>query len=55
MAINRPRAGKLRPGVRVEPFEFISNGGRGSALSRRVKSSKRSFYEVIVIEDLVME
>jgi len=33
--------------VRVEPFEFTSNGGRGEALSRRVKSSKRTFYKVI--------
>jgi hypothetical protein len=31
----------------VEPFEFTSNGGRGTALSRRVKSPKRAFYEVI--------
>jgi hypothetical protein len=31
----------------VEPFEFTSNGGRGSALSRRVKSPKRTFHEVI--------
>jgi hypothetical protein len=36
--------------VRVEPFEFTSNGGRGSALSRRVKSPKRIFYEVIRFE-----
>jgi hypothetical protein len=45
-----------RPGVRVEPFEFTSNGGRGSALtegdalSRRVKSPKRTFYKVIMFE-----
>jgi hypothetical protein len=50
-SINRPRAGKLRPGVRVEPFEFTSNGGRGSALSRRAKSPKWTFYEVIKIEE----
>ena len=48
-SINRPRASKLRPGVRVEPFEFTSNGRRGSTLSRRVKSPKRTFYEVINI------
>jgi hypothetical protein len=34
--------------VRVEPFEFTSNGGRGNAFSRRVKSPKRTFYEVIM-------
>jgi hypothetical protein len=36
-----------RPGVRVKPFEFTSNGGRGNALSRLVKSPRRTFYEVI--------
>jgi hypothetical protein len=48
-SINRPRASKFRPGERVEPFEFISNGGRGNALSRRVKSPRGTFYEVINI------
>jgi len=41
-----------RPGVRVEPFEFISNGGRGNALSRLVKNPKRTFYEVIKLKNL---
>ena len=33
--------------VRVAPFEFTSNGGRGEALSRRVKIAETIFYEVI--------
>jgi hypothetical protein len=33
--------------VRVAPFEFTSNGGRGETLSRRVKIVKATFYEVI--------
>jgi rubredoxin len=41
--------------VRVEPFEFSSNGGRGNALSRRVKSPKRTFYEVINEEEQIMD
>jgi len=33
--------------VRVEPFEFTSNGGGGEALPRRVKRRNATFYEVI--------
>jgi dTDP-4-dehydrorhamnose reductase len=46
-SINRPRAIKPRPGVRVEPLEFTSSGGRGEALSRQVKSRFLTFYEGI--------
>ncbi len=42
-------AGKPRPGVRVEPFEFISNGGGGEALPCRVKRRNATFYEVIKV------
>jgi type III pantothenate kinase len=35
--------------VRVEPFEFTSNGGGGVALPRRVKRRKPTFYEAIKI------
>jgi hypothetical protein len=34
----------------VEPFEFISNGGGGEALPRRVKRRFPTFYEIINIE-----
>jgi len=38
-SVNRPGAGKPRPGVRVEPFEFTSNGGgRGSPSPPRKKA-----------------
>ena len=40
-------ADKPRPGVRVEPFEFTSNGGGEEALPRRVKRRNATFYEVI--------
>jgi len=40
-------ADKPRPGVRVEPLEFTSSGGRGEALSRQVKSRFLTFYEGI--------
>jgi hypothetical protein len=33
----------------VEPFEFISNGGGGEALPRRVKRRFSTFYEIIKI------
>ena len=39
--------------MRVVPFEFTSNGGRGVALSRRVKVAIATFYEVIKIDDSV--
>jgi len=35
--------------VRVEPFEFTSNGGGGEALPRRVKRRNATFDEVINI------
>ncbi len=38
-----PQSGR----VRVEPFEFTSNGGGGVALLSRVKRRKTTFYEVI--------
>ncbi len=38
-----PQSGR----VRVEPFEFTSNGGGGEALPRRVKRRNATFYEVI--------
>jgi hypothetical protein len=41
-----PQSGR----VRVEPFEFTSNGGGGVALPRRVKRRKPTFYEVIIID-----
>ena len=44
-SIKRPEAINLRPGVRVEPLEFTSSGGRGEALSRQVKSRFLTFYE----------
>jgi hypothetical protein len=31
----------------VDPFEFISKGGGGDALPRRVESRIATFYEVI--------
>jgi len=31
-----------------ELFEFISNNGRGAALSRRIKKCRVTFYEVII-------
>jgi len=34
------------------PFEFTSNGGRGEALSRLVKSPQRTIYEVIHIRNV---
>ena len=46
-SINRPRTIKSRPGVRVEPLEFTSSGGRGKALFRLVKSRFLTFYEVV--------
>jgi len=46
-SINRPKAVKPRPGVRVEPLEFTSSGGRGGALSRQTKSRFLTFYEGI--------
>ena len=50
-SINRPRASKPRPGVRVEPLEFTSSGGRGEALSRQLKSCFMTFYEGIKIDE----
>jgi hypothetical protein len=32
--------------VRVEPFEFTSNGGGGDALPCRVERPRATFYEV---------
>jgi thiol:disulfide interchange protein DsbD len=46
-SINRPRASEPRSGVRVEPFEFTSNGGGGTALPRRGKRRGATFYEVV--------
>jgi len=40
-----PQSGR----VRVEPFEFTSNGRGGEALPRRVKRRNATFYEVINI------
>ena len=42
-----------RSGVRVEPFEFTSNGGRESALSRSVKSPKRTYDEAIIFRLII--
>jgi len=42
-----PGAIKPRPGMRVEPLEFTSSGGRGESLSRQVKSRFLTFYESI--------
>ncbi len=36
----------------MEPFEFISNGGGGVALPRRVKRRRAFFYEAIMFESL---
>ena len=41
-----PQSGR----VRVEPFEFTSNGGGGEALPRRVKRRNATFYKVINIK-----
>jgi len=35
----------------VEPSEFISDGGGGSFLPRRVKRRGATFYEIIKFED----
>ena len=51
-SISRPRAIKPRPGVRVEPLEFNSSGGRGEALYRQVKSCFLNFYEGIKIDEV---
>ena len=36
--------------MRVEPFEFASNGGGGEALPRLVKRRKATFYEIVKID-----
>ena len=51
-SISRPRAIKPRAGVRVEPLEFTSCGGRGEALSRQVKRHVLTFYEGMKIENI---
>ena len=48
-SVSRPKTIKSRPGVRVEPHEFTSNGGKGEALPAREKSFF-GFYEVIKID-----
>jgi hypothetical protein len=53
-SIIRPRTIKSRPGVKVEPLEFTSSGGRGEALSRLVKSHFLTFYEVVNFEPLIL-
>jgi hypothetical protein len=45
--INRPRAVKPRPGVRMKPFEFTSTGGGGKTLPRLGKRRILTFHEVI--------
>jgi hypothetical protein len=52
-SIDKPRTIKSRLGVKVEPLEFTSSGGRGGALSRLVKSRFLTFYEVIIIDGFV--
>jgi len=47
-------AGKPRPGVGVEPFEFTSNGGGGVALLRLVKRHGATFYEVVKFGTMII-
>jgi len=49
-SVNRPSAGKRRPEVGAEPSEFISDGGGGNFLPRRVKRRRATFYEIINFE-----
>jgi len=52
-SIIRQRAIKPRPGVRVEPLEFTSSGGRVRLrrISRQVKSCFLPFYENIKYDE----